>query len=496
MSPLDRRELLELAAVAAGATVLPSACSSSDPGPNGRTLAGATGATETLAAWLANPTTPSFAADVVKRMNDGLTIDGLYEAAFHASTRRFGQGVTEHSALALDAARTLAGDDRATAIALLVAIRGVEDWFLDWYATNLGEIEAYDIDGAEGGEAELASAIAAHEEAAAERAAVNLFRTLSPAALTEVLWRVGIRDFSAAGHRQIGIAQLRSRPETEVAVRALARRLAQANDGPNEGATDDFERNRGVTTNPGWLDAPQRDEDTATLIAELPGLDSAAAAAAVRDRLGTVSPDAIWDALVLRSLDRLTMGGPEHNGLNLHCFTAIDAMRTGFTTVTDPALKLLILLQAASYYAWFPSKVGAGGAASLTELDPSAMPTVQGYDEALGLLGSGRLEGDDGPTVDAAQQQAAAVQIAALARSSADDGTAIRGAVTRLLSRTATDLHHIKFAYAVLNEAPRIAPTLRPNLLAALAFYSNGPDGDPIASWTATDAALADLDDR
>ena len=463
-------------------------------GPGGSLSQPMMGELETLTAWLAQSTPPDFAAQLVERISDGVTPATLNIASFAATLRTFEQHTLNHAGLVYGPVHRLTRDDSAQTVAYICALRPVHDWSIRWVRDNIGDLVPYIVTGSGGDETTLSDALLAYDETSAVRATVALHRSLTESQLTALLWRLAVRDFTGIGHRQIGTAEsleLSRRlgwSDAEPVLRALARRLAHPEQEPRP--LELYQANVARTAADGWEDGAVDATISWTLTQELVNLTADQAAVRALALLEKTSPDTVWDGLVLSALNPLLRGGPAENGFNVHCFTTVNAMRTGYSTVGDAATRLLILLSAASFVRWFPATGDAPDRPRIHELEGDANPDSAA--DILAVLGDMTVsaEAETSSPPDETRMRAAAERVLGAAPATLKE---LIAAVIQLLPRKLDNVHHLKFAAAVIQEAERVSEGLVPALLAGLMFYCNGPDSADLPGWQATAAAIEKL---
>ena len=502
--PWTRREIL---GAGVALTVVPLVGCSAAAQRAGPVTPQVTGGVFALGRELAAVPTPQLAGALVDRFDAGLAVNQAFAATFAELLATVSQEVLEHTELAVAAASVLAGEDRRRAVALLANLRALNDASMAWYRENIGEPSPYEGPvAAAGSEAELVAALAAYDEAAAEGIVVGLYRNSSEAEVRDVLWRVGARDFTAIGHRQIAVSHYLAMAKTigwdssASVVRGLIRRLCEPGDDapPDDELAKRNEARVDAMSPAAPPSAPRRDDDARSVIAELRALDADAAAAKLGERASTMSWETLWDALVLLSLEPLLAGGPDEDGFKLHCFTTTNALRSGAGDVASTRTQLFLLLQAASFVASFPRRVGVG-VRPLSIEDLAAAPSLVVSDGAgvVAMLGRGRLR-DDGvqapdEPIEQARQLEVATQLAALLDADPSTAAGFRAAALDTMARKAGNYHEHKFLNAVFEEADRVGATLRTSVLVASLFYLNGPDTRDVPSWAGTELALARL---
>ena len=320
----------------------------------------------------------------------------------------------------------------------------------------------------------LAEALDRWDLEAVDPAIVDFARLAAPEELSEVLFRYGIRDLRAIGHKAIAVQNAHRLlplvgPEYAPPVlRSLAAALQNHGYDANP-ATRDLPSDRTWRAFRGMLgEVPKgwkqgRRDDAARYefvrtLREVPELDAGRAAIGLLKR--GVSADSIWEALFATAAE-LVLRLPRV--VPVHAQTSANAFHYVFRHAQDEDTQLLALLQAAAFMPGFRRRVGsARPGLRIEELEP--LPVSGNGAEALREAFSA-LPGDPVSSARKAlyylQQGGSASNFAASAR--------------RHLARSGRYAHDYKFTEAALENYRNMAPTAwRDRVLAASMAYFTG----------------------
>jgi hypothetical protein len=460
-----------------------------------------TGVLEETAAWLVEAPREGLFDEVVARLNGGLTIDELADASFLASLRSVESSQNNHTALLGSAMRALTAE-RGTSRRLAGELFTIDVLKSDQLEVppllQLEDVEPVDGDAS----APLfAEGFLDNDFETTERAAVAIFRDSGRDGLFQLLWHFGARDLSHTGHKFIAINQyFRSLDAMgwehgEGPIRSLVRRLMYRFeiDRPADGRYADFGTNAVKSPPEGWLEFERDDEVALTFLDELRSGSPQDASDAVVDHLTAgASPDSLWDGLVLNACEAVFHGSSVGN--NLHKLTATHALRSGYLSVQDESLRLLILLQAACFSRRFG--LDESPWALMDTVKPSSRPTLGSPAEVFDALDRTRPEpGPNGHAADEAPdfntQHTAAADLMALL---AADPNAFEAFVTEtsdILREKAVAAHEYKYPYAIFEEAGRVGPTLRDRVAAMSVYFLPGRNATAWPALAEADAAIA-----
>jgi hypothetical protein len=198
----------------------------------------------------------------------------------------------------------------------------------------------------------------------AERAAVVLARTVGARQAMSRLWEFAGHSIHSLGHDAIVLANSWRTLDTmgwqhaEIALRYATRGLG-LHRGDRTYAPNLARVERFLPRLPAdWTSLGANRNATLEVYALLRqgNADSACALICSQLQAGKVKAGAVWDAIHLSAADyifRYSRGGTEIGGNKIHAITATSALRFGFSLIDSQSIRLLNLLQAASWVADF-----------------------------------------------------------------------------------------------------------------------------------------------
>ena len=309
---------------------------------------------------------------------------------------------------------------------------------------------------------------------AVDPAIVDFARLATPERLSEVLFRYGIRDLRAIGHKAIAVQNVHRLlpivgPEHAPPVlRSLSAALQNHGNDPNP-ATSDLPSDRTWRAFQAMLgEIPQtwkqgRRDDTARneLVRTLRDVSALDAGRAVIDLLRHgVSTESIWEALFATAAE-LVLRRP--SVVPVHAQTSANALYYVFRHARAEETQLLALLQSAAFMPGFRRRVGnARPDLRIDELEPLAISvnSANALRDVLSELPGDRIAG--------ARKALHYLQHGG----SADAFTA---SARRHLARNGRYAHDYKFAEAALENYRDMAPSpWRDRILAASMAYFTG----------------------
>jgi hypothetical protein len=313
---------------------------------------------------------------------------------------------------------------------------------------------------------ELVAALDAFDPERAERAAAALAALVDAESCFELLRPVSVRCHAFIGHKAIYAVQVERMlrrvgwEHAEPALRSLV--LAMLVGRETEGYERALDLSRGLP--PLALARGGDAEDLfRALRAASPAEAQGAMAAALRAGLGA---PAAWDAVLLVGADvfQRRPGRRSADGrgalLPVHAVTVASALRSSFEAARDDVTKRLLLLQAAAWVARVRDALGQ--IVGLSMEGPSL------------AAASARP-----PTLDAAVESASPALAMAFLERDASGSAALVGRMRGTLARAGREHHQHKLAAALGEEAGRVAPGLRPRLVApAVDYLANPRDAD------------------
>ena len=428
------------------------------------------------------------AAELAGLIGRGLDRRGALAALAVATSRRVRPfphvGFRYHSVLALQSAHLAA-----------LNLPDVEGWLplfwaLDYFKRaqererrqsgwTMGPLPARAAATAEEARRRLVDALDRWDVEAVDPAILDFARLVPPGQLSEILFRYGIRDLRAIGHKTIAVQNVHRLlpivgPEYAPPVlRSLAAALQNHGYDPNP-ATGDLPADRTWRAFRAMLrEIPKswkrgRRDDAARdgLVRALREVSELDAGRAVIDLLKRgVSADSIWEALFATAAE-LVLRSPRV--VPVHAQTSANAFHYAFRHARDGDTRLLALLQSAAFMPGFRRRVRhAPPGPRIEELEPLAVPGT-GADALRDAFSE--LPGDP---VSGARKALHYLQ-----RGGSPD--ALAAAARRHLARNGRWSHDYKFTEAALENHRQMAPTAwRDRILAASMAYFTGSAAAP-----------------
>ena len=311
------------------------------------------------------------------------------------------------------------------------------------------------------------------DEAKADTAAAGLARTATPAEVYEIFSRIGCRDFRDIGHKAIFVANSWRTLDcigwhyAEPVLRSLAYALLQHEKG--NPAENDFDADRPGRKNlerakkirDGWREGKLDDQATSELLATLHIGSADDACEQVVEMLNRgVSPQSIWDALLVGSIELLAR---QSGIVSLHAVTSSNALHYGFTANADDATRRILLLQNAAFVPLFRGAMqgrGKVGDVDLRTLEPA---TVTAVGDPLGEI----FADASGDRMNAARKTLGYLQ-------KQGDAKAFIDAARLLVFFKGNNAHDYKFSSALLEDYGHLSPGWRDRYLAAGVFSLRG----------------------
>ena len=336
----------------------------------------------------------------------------------------------------------------------------------DW---TLGKVDESRLPGPGQAKAEFVRAMGKWDGEAADASIAALCRTSGAAETMEPLWRAAVRDQRNIGHKPIFAAQSWRTLQAigwqhaEPVLRSLTSGLLDLSGdnrpvpiGPYEANLENAKKVRD-----GWQVGKPDPSATRSLLETLRTASAEdASAEAVKLLNQKVSPDSLWDAVVL-SGGELMMRSP--GIVAIHATTASNALHYIFGASGDDTTRKLALLQAVGWQPLYRGRAKPPGGPTIDALEPSK-PGATG-DEAVGELFD---------LVSKNRGEAAAKTLGYLNAGGSTD--LVFDAARRLIFRKGTDSHDYKYAAAAWEECLLAADPKWRGPLVAAAMY-NLPGG-------------------
>jgi hypothetical protein len=355
-------------------------------------------------------------------------------------------------------------------------------WALDHYKASAAEdvrqrgdwtmkpVDEKHVPAAPRASKEFAAAMDAWDEQAADAAAAGLARSAGASAVSEQLFRYGMRDFRSIGHKSIYVANSMRTLESvgwhhsEPVLRSLAYALLM-HEGENPRDRDaeadrPYRRNVELANKvrADWLGGAPDAKATNELIEAMRTASADEACDHVVALLNRgAAPQSIWDGLHLAAGELLMR---QTGIVSLHAVTTTNALRYAYQTSGDDRTRLIATLQDAAFITMFREAMGGRGKlgdAKIDELEPAEVAgnQVPDVDAIFAQLG-------DDP------KSAARMTLAYL--SAARDAKPFIDAARVLVFMKGDDAHDYKFSSAVLEDYYNVSPGLRDRYLAANVF--------------------------
>jgi len=335
----------------------------------------------------------------------------------------------------------------------------------DW---TLGRVDESKVPGPEAAGAAFVKAMEAWDSDGADVAAAGLGRASGAAGAMEPFWRYAVRDQRDIGHKAIFAAQCWRTLQAigwehaEPVLRSLAFGLLDLRGDERPVAVGPYEANRerARSIRHGWQIGKPDPAATVGLLEAIRQATPEAASAEAANLLDRgVSPDSLWDAVVLGGAE-LLIRSP--GIISLHAVTAGNALHFIYRASGDDATRRLALLQAVG---WLPMYRGRARPADAIRIDAlEALAPEASGDDAVGELFA---------DVSKDRARAARKTMGYLGRGGSPD--LIFAAARRMIFHKGRDSHDYKYGAAAWEECRLAAdPKWRPTLAAAMMFQLPG----------------------
>ena len=289
------------------------------------------------------------------------------------------------------------------------------------------------------------NAMEAWDSEAGDVATAALCRTTGAAETMEAFWRVAVRDQRSIGHKPIFAMQCWRTLQAigwqhaEPVMRSLAYGLLDLNGDRKAGPIGPYEANlvRAREIRPGWQAGKPDAGATRSLLATMRTASADEASAEAAAMLGRgVSPDSIWDAVVLGSGELMVR---KPGIVPIHAVTASNALHFIYNASGDETTRKLALLQAVGWQPLYRAGARTNDGFAIDEAEGEAPGTAgeEAVAEIFDVLGKDRRKGVN-------------LALGHLARGGAPD--ALFSEARRLIFRKGTDSHDYKFGAATWEE--------------------------------------------
>lgn len=350
---------------------------------------------------------------------------------------------------------------------------------------------------------ELQAGIEGRDEERAVRAVVVMSRSDGASRIGEVLWRHAGRDWTFIGHLAILVAnswrllQTIGWQHAEPVLGYVISGLTGAKG--SEPDLKHFPENRARVEKgiralpPGWAASDGEPGLTRDLMAAIRERKAGEACELTLARLtsGKARAGAVWDAVFLAAGEMIASA--QKNSEPLHANTVANALRVGFAESSEPATRLLLLLQAVAWTTRFRAAMATKGWLK-DATDITALATEKGAEESevsaadiLATLSHGGIDhgtaksspvpGWYGTTYNnQSWRRTAAERAFALAQQDGGATVLFRAAARLLPAKADGDPHRIKFATAMFENYRWVSPVWRPHMAAAASYSFLGAD--------------------
>ncbi len=408
---------------------------------------------EPVVRWIEDTPRKSPRGRPIGHLKDGLSYRDLMAGLFLAGIRNVKPqpvGFKFHAVLVINSAhllgQTAAVDDRL--LPMLWALDNFKNSQAqdvkegDWTLEKVDESHVPSVSEAKDA---FVRAMEAWDYEAADSAIAGLCRTTGAAEVMEPLWRYATRDHRDIGHKAIFAAQCWRTLQTigwqnaEHVLRSLVFGMLDLRGdnnrepvGPYRANLENAKKIRG-----GWQVGKP---DSATTVALLESLRQAkpeeASDEVVKHLNNGVSPDSLWDAIILAGNEMLLK---KPGVVPLHAITSSNALHFIYGASGDDTTRKLALLQAAGWQPLFRGRSGDGASLKIDALEIKATDASgeQAIGEIFAAAGKNRVE--------AASKAMAYMQ---------DNGSpeAIYAAARRMILHKGRDSHDYKYGAAIWEE--------------------------------------------
>ncbi|MGE3820725.1 MAG: hypothetical protein AB7I30_15035 [Isosphaeraceae bacterium] len=431
---------------------------------------------EPVVRWIEETSRDRVFETAVDRLRKGLSYRDLMAGLFLAGIRNVKPrpvGFKFHAVMVINSAHLL-GQTAAEEDRLLPMF-----WALDNFKNSqaqdvkegdwtLGPVDESRVPRPRNALSEFVKAMDAWDAEAADASTAGLCRAEGAATTMEAFWRVAVRDQRNIGHKPIFAMQCWRTLQAvgwqhaEPVLRSLAFGLLDLQGDDRAVPVGPYEANlaNGKSFREDWQAGRADASATRSLLAAIRQADAEGASAEATKLINDgVSPDSIWDAVVL-SANELLMRTP--GIVAIHAMTSANALHFIYNASGDETTRKLALLQAVGWQPLYRARAKPPTEPSIDALEAAA-PGEKGA-EAVGAIfdavGKSRLD-------------AARMAVGYLAEGGSTE--AIFDAGRRLIFRKGRDSHDYKYGAAAWEECVLAAdPKWRAPLAAAALFNLPG----------------------
>ncbi|QDV34118.1 hypothetical protein [Tautonia plasticadhaerens] len=411
----------------------------------------------------------------VERLGGGLPYRDLLSGLFLAGIRNVKPrpvGFKFHAVMVINSAHLL-GQTAPVGDRLLPLL-----WALDYFKSSqaqdveegdwtLSKVDEARVPGPSRAVDELEGAFEAWDADAADAATAGVCRSQGAAAAMEPFWRCAVRDWRNIGHKPIFAMQCWRTLQAigwenaEPVLRSLSFGILDTQ-GSSPGAEGPYEANLELARSmrPDWtagrLDPGATEAMLDAMRSARPGDSSAEAARLIGEG---ISPDSLWDAVVLAGSELLLK---EPGIIPLHAVTSANALHFIYHNASDPTTRSLALLQAAGWVPLFRDRMDLDATPVIDRIEPIA-PEAEGEQAVAAIF---EAIGDD-------HRKAAAMIVGYL--DGGGPAEPIFAAARSSIFRKGRDSHDYKYGAAAWEEHQLASdPRWRPALAAAIAAQVPG----------------------
>lgn len=325
--------------------------------------------------------------------------------------------------------------------------------------------------------AEFLAAMEAWDAERAERAVVSLARHRSPAAVTVLLWPLGARDYRNIGHKAIYVANAARTLQTigwqhaEPVFRSLTLSLADfGKERKLNGYAFDDQCYKGNARRVaevlsklanGWEAQSSDSSQTRSVVEAIRTGTPDEVCANVAGRLAKgATAGTIWDAVHLGAAELRMRANAAMAIGSIHAVTSVNALHYAYLAASEPAARLLILLQAAGWMTQFRT---------FGEVRPESLRSRSIFDLEAGEVATP----EEIFAAIPANTDIAASKVFKLARDPVARAGFLGAAVGSTLAK-ADEVHYYKYLAALMEDIPLVSSEWQPYLLAASVYYLKG----------------------
>lgn len=347
---------------------------------------------------------------------------------------------------------------------------------------------------------DFTAAMEAWDSERAERAVVAIARYRNAAEAFEQLWRYGARDYRNIGHKAIFVANAERTLRTigwqhsEPVLRSLVLGLLdfgkeqQINGYAFTDQCYAANLKRVSSSLPrldaGWAARPADAAVTRSILKEIRTASPDQACAAVAERLvkGVAGPASIWDAahLAANELRMRVSAGATITGV--HAVTSCNGLHHAYLSATEPAARLLVLLQAVGWMgqfrAWAETRKENVRTFAIDDMEPS-LSTPESETSIADVFENLGSKLDD--------SAARAMRLA----QTVEGQRALLTTATRLTLAKADEVHFYKYLAALIEDTPLVSAQWRPHMASTAIYYCKG-SSDTEPTWTQRARAALD----